>query len=320
MLVIFHILSRNILPLFILIGIGFVLDRKFTLNIVTLSKMNFYLFVPAFVFVSLYQTEIAVDAFMAALVVFLIILSNLLVSQLLARVRRYSIGMKSAFQNSVMFYNTGNIGIPLVTLVFSTGAYLIDGQTPYLAIALATQVVVMVVQNVTTNTLGLFQAGRANLHWKQAILSIARMPTIYMLILALSLKAIPYDMTRLPFWISLDYARLGLIPVGLFTLGVQLSRSHFNWRSFDVFLAVITRLLIGPALALIFIWLLRIDGIVAQALFISTAVPTSVNSALIAVEYENYPDFATQVVVFSTIASMLTMTGVIYLSGLLFSF
>src|SRR5690606_27513798 len=115
-----------ILPLFLLIGIGYFVDKKFSLSIATLSKMNFYLFIPAFIFVNLYQTKIEVDALMAALVVLLVILSNTLISQILGRIRGFSTGLKSAFQNSVMFYNSGNIGIPLITLVFSTGAYLID--------------------------------------------------------------------------------------------------------------------------------------------------------------------------------------------------
>ncbi len=47
-------------------------------------------------------------------------------------------------------------------------------------------------------------------------------------------------------------------------------------------------------------------------------MPTAVNSALIAVENDNHPDFATQVVIMTTILSALTMTGVIYLSNILF--
>ena len=47
-------------------------------------------------------------------------------------------------------------------------------------------------------------------------------------------------------------------------------------------------------------------GMTAQALLIASAMPTSVNSAVIAEEYKNYPDFAAQVVLFSTIISAFT--------------
>ena len=51
---------------------------------------------------------------------------------------------------------------------------------------------------------------------------------------------------------------------------------------------------------------------------IASAMPTSVNSAVIAEEYKNYPEFAAQVVLFSTIISAFTVSLVIYLAGILF--
>ncbi len=62
----------------------------------------------------------------------------------------------------------------------------------------------------------------------------------------------------------------------------------------------------------------RLEGVMAQALFIASAMPTSVNSAVIAEEYKSHPDFAAQTVLFSTVASMLTVTVIIYLSRVLF--
>ncbi|MDD2579385.1 MAG: AEC family transporter [Clostridia bacterium] len=316
--IVLHILSRNILPLFFLILIGYVLDRAFNLDINALLKVNFYVFVPVFTFVNLYQTAIETDALLAMLVTALILLGNMAVSHLLARIRGYSRSMTSAFQNSVMFYNSGNIGIPIVTLVFSSGVFVVNGETPYLSLAVTIQIMVLVIQNITTNTLGFFNAGRASLHWRQAVLNVLKMPAIYMISLAFILKAIPYDFTRIPIWPALEYARGGLVPVALITLGTQLAKSRIHLRNRTVYLAVATRLLIGPLMALALIWLLRIDGIVAQVLLISAAVPSAVNSALIAVEYDNHPDFATQVVVVSTLASAFTLTGVIYLASMLF--
>ncbi|MGK0467029.1 MAG: putative permease [Clostridium sp.] len=49
--IIFRILGRNIFPVFLLIFVGFLLSKKFKLDIMTLSKLNFYIFVPAFFFI-----------------------------------------------------------------------------------------------------------------------------------------------------------------------------------------------------------------------------------------------------------------------------
>ena len=50
MLIFLHILANNIVPVFVIIGLGYIISKKFNLNVFTLSKLNFYLFVPGFIF------------------------------------------------------------------------------------------------------------------------------------------------------------------------------------------------------------------------------------------------------------------------------
>jgi len=312
------ILTNNIIPIFILISLGYLLNRKFNLDIFTLSKLNFYVLVPAFIFSNLYTTNIPIQMVKVFLFGIFIIVCNLFVSSLISRIKGYDTTMKSAFSNSIMFYNSGNVGLPLVTLVFSSYPYIIDGQTPYLDLAVTTQITILVVQNVTTNTLGFFNAGKANLHWKDSIRKILGMPVIYVIPVTLILKALPFDFTKTPVWLVLQYPRNALICVALLALGVQLSKTNLKLNNKDVYLAVGIRLLGGPLLALILIYLMRFDGVIAQTLLISSSVPTSVNSALIAVEYNNRPEFASQVVAATTLLSAFTLTAVIYTARILF--
>jgi len=318
MSLIFYILSHNILPLFTLIGVGILLDKKFRLDINTLTKINFYLFVPAFAFVNLYETKIEIDALKAMIIAVLILIINTLISFFLAKVRHYDRGMRNAFQNSIMFYNSGNFGVPLITLVFSSGMYAVGSDNPYLNIALTTQIMVLVVQNVAVNTLGFYNAASSNMHWKKAVINVLKMPTIYSITLAFILKAVPYDMTQLWIWPALRYAKNGLISIALLTLGVQLSRTKFDFTSKKVYLAVFCRLIIGPVIAFGLVKLFLLDGVMAQALIISSAVPTAVNTALIAVECKNHPDYASQVVLVSTLMCSVTLVAVIYAAAKLF--
>ena len=41
-----HIFMNSMIPIFMLIGVGFVLDKKFKLDLYTLSKLNFYILLP----------------------------------------------------------------------------------------------------------------------------------------------------------------------------------------------------------------------------------------------------------------------------------
>ncbi len=313
-----HILNNNIIPIFLLIFLGYALSKKFNVDINTLTKANFYIFLPVFIFTNIYSTKIPLEMIKICGFAVLVLILNAMIGNLISHKRGYDTGKKFAFLNSVMFYNSGNIGVPLVTLVFSSDPYIIEGSTPYLDLAVAIQITVLVVQNITTNTFGFFNAGRAKLHWKNSIKKIFSMPVIYAIPSALILKLLPYDLTEIPIWKGLEYIRSGLISLALITLGVQLSRTNFQFGSKDAYIASFIRLLGGPTIAFILIKIMGFSGIIAQVLMISTSVPTSVNTALIAVEYNNHPDYASQTVLITTIFSAITLSLVIYLARIIF--
>ncbi|WP_305473934.1 AEC family transporter [Bacillus sp. EB600] len=77
-------------------------------------------------------------------------------------------------------------------------------------------------------------------------------------------------------------------------------------------------MILSPSIAFMIIFILKLEGTTGQALFIASSFPTSRNSALFALEYGNHPEFAAQVVLLSTLFSMMTVTIVVFLSGILF--
>jgi len=318
MSIFFHILGHNILPIFILISLGFLLSKRFTLDIFSLSKLNFHLFVPAFIFVNLYTTTIKLDMFRVFLCGISLLVINDILGRVIARIRNYDVGLTNAFKNSIMFNNSGNIGLSLITLVFSSAPYVIDGGTPYLNEAIAAQIMILVLQNISTNTLGFINAGRATMNIKDSIMQIFTMPAIYAVPLAFILKSINFDFTATTIWPALEYLKDGLVPMALITLGVQLSKTEFDLKNADVHISVFTRLIIGPILAILFIYLWGFTGVIAQTVLIVYSVPTAVNTALIALECDSCQDFASQAVMVSTIFSAVTLTVAIYAARIIF--
>lgn len=313
------ILTNNLIPIFTLIFIGILVDRKFQLNVSTLSKLNLYVFVPAFIFVNVYTTQIPLEMLKALAIALLILFTNWLLSLLIGKIRKFDASMTNAFASSIMFYNSGNFGIPLITLVYSSKPFLINGETPYLDFALTVQVIVLIVQNVSLNTLGVFNATRGTSgSIKTALKKSLSLPAIYFVIAAFIFKFIPYDLTQFPLWPALNYAKNGLISIALITLGVQLSHTKFKLKDPNVYLSVLTRLLLGPVIALFLVFVFGLDGIIAQVMIISAGLPTAVNTALIAVEFKNKPDFASQTVMVATLLSSITLTGVIYFATKMF--
>ncbi|NLI92939.1 MAG: AEC family transporter [Peptococcaceae bacterium] len=313
-----YILGNNIIPVFIIIGLGFLLSKIFDLNIFTLSKLNFYLFVPGFIFFNLYTANLSLDILKILFLAVTYMIANDLLARIISKIRKYDVGMTNAFKNSIMFNNAGNIGVSLITLVFSNAPYVIGGKTPYLNQALTAQVIILTFINITMNTIGFYNAGKAKKNIKDSIYQILTMPSIYAILLALLLKYFNIDIITTPLWPTLQYIKDGLVPMALLTLGVQLSKTEFDFGNIDVNIAVFTRIIIGPILALLCIYLFDFSGVVAQTVLISYSVPTAVNTALIAVECDNYQNFASQEVMISTILSAITLTSAIYLAGILF--
>lgn len=305
-----YILLNNISPIFFLIFLGYLLDKAFKLDIKSFSKVNFYICVPAFIFVNVYKTDIQLELLRAIVFAIFILAALAIVSAVVGRLRKNKPSLTNAFMNSVMFYNSGNFGLPLIALTFRN--------SPMLDYAVSVQVMVLMVQNITTNTIGFYNAGRGQNSFVTVLKTILRMPVVYALTSALVLKVLPYDVTGFFLWPAFEYMRDGMVLVALLSLGVQLSIATLNVKNVDVYIATFIRLLGGPAIAYLLVNLLGIDGVMAQVLFISSSVPSAVNTALIAVEFDNEPDFAAQVVITTTLLSAITLTGVIYLSGILF--
>lgn len=299
-----HILLNNVVPLSIMIGIGAVLERVFKLDIRTLSKLNFYFFSPALLFVMLYESTITVDIALQVLLFFIIFYAMLLaVVEIVIRLRRLSDGMPSAMRNSVIFYNSANFAIPLNQLVFANNPF-----------TLSVQLIIMVMQSILPNTFGIFTINLQRMRIKDALKVVFTFPAIYVVPLALLLKGFDVPIPD-PLYTPISYIAQAFVATALVTLGVQLGQmkwnvSHFNLLFYSNFL----RLLVSPALGFLVVWMLGFEGLMAQALVLSCAVPTSLSSMLLAVEFKNEPEFASQAVFTSTVLSIFTVTAVIALT------
>ncbi|GAB2676777.1 AEC family transporter [Paenibacillus thermoaerophilus] len=297
-----HILTHNVIPLTIMIGLGMLLQRAFKLDIKTLSKLNFYLFSPGVAFVMLYNSSLSFEVILEVLLFFSIFfIALIVVVEIVVRLRRYRPGMRSAMRNSVLFYNSANYAIPLNQLVFVNDPF-----------TLSIQIIIMMMQNLIPNTYGVYSVNAHKQTLRQTLRTIASLPTIYVIPFVILLRVFDIPVPE-PIWIPLNYIASGFIVTALVTLGVQLGSMNWSLRLADVLLSNALRLCVSPLLGFLVVLLLGIQGTTAQALVLSCAVPTSLSSVLLAVEFDNEPEFASQVVFASTLFSVFTVTIVIYL-------
>lgn len=298
-----HIILHNIIPLSIMIGLGAGLYRRFQLDIKTFSKLIFYLFTPVMIFKLLYESELsAVILFQIIGFVVSFLLSLYAITEMMVRFRGLDGGMKSAMRNSVLFYNSANYAIPLNQLVFANNPF-----------TMSIQLIVMVFQSVLPHTYGIYAVNAHKSTLKDTLRTISRMPVIYAVPLAILLKELHVPIPQ-PVYEPVTYIANGYTALALLTLGVQLAQMKWQpERLADIAWSNALRLCGGPVIGFAIVWAMGLNGLMAQALVLSCAVPTSLASVLLAVEFDNEPDFASQAVFASTVLSTVTVTIVIYL-------
>jgi len=302
------IFFQIVAPILILLIVGAILQKKFHFNLKALSHLITYCFMPAAVFVNIYETKIEMSV-IGQLTVFIVLFigSQMMLSHYLAKMLKLDRQESAVFKNSVVLINSGNYGIPVAQMIFVTQP-----------IGVAIQVILVIFQNMTTYTYGLYNLISATKSGMEIVRDFLKLPIIHALWIGalLNYLNVPIPQT---FQIPLDYVAGGFVAVALITLGAQLSQIEIKTMfNKTIFISCFTRLIVGPAVALGIIYVLGIEGVVAQSLFIASAFPTSRNSSSLALEYDIESATAAQTVLFSTIISCLTVTVVIYISNILF--
>ncbi|MFK7694676.1 AEC family transporter [Paenibacillus sp. HJGM_3] len=297
-----YILLNNVVPLSLMIAAGVVLQLVFKLDIRTLSKLNFFLFSPCIMFLMLYESAITLNIMLQVLLfICAFFAASYILIGVVMKLRGYSGSMKSAMRNSVLFYNSANYAIPLNQLVFVNDPF-----------TLSIQIIIMMMQSLLPNTYGIYSVNSHRQSMRETLRTILTMPTIYVIPIALTMRWLHIPLPH-PIYISIDYVGKGFIATALITLGVQLGGMKWRLQLSDVMLSNVMRLCVGPLLGFVLVWALGIEGDMAKALVLSCAVPTSLSSVLLAVEFDSEPEFASQAVFSSTVFSIFTVTFVIYL-------
>ena len=297
-----------IAPIFAMMMAGWVVQKKIGLDTRSLTKLNFWIFVPAVLWVQITESTLSSRDMGLVVVHFAIVFSTMgLLSWQVARLFGATDRVKRALTSSVLFYNSGNYGIPAAQFAFAGNA----------GFAIAVQSIVIMLQNVSNFSIGLslHAGGREDSRLSHTLRAIFKLPMIYVLaaawvwrgIVAATGATVPAPLDK-----SLHAIADGMVPVALVTLGAQMAslKSH----KFDRFLglALGMRLLVAPAFSWLVVWLLGIQSDLAPSLVVSASFPTAVNSALLAMEFDNEPDFAASVVFYSTLLSAVSVSFFIF--------
>ncbi len=302
-----EILSVLFLPMTALTFLGYLGRRIWKIDGNTLIVLNLYFFVPAVLFVKIVEARVEAPFVLLVLGFVLGIEAVMLaVSWMVGRVFGLDRSVRMAFGNSLLFFNSGNFGLPMADLAFHQNST-----------ATAVQVFIMLFQNITGNTLGVFRSKRGQGTAKSALLAVFGLPALYVIVAAVLVKSWAVPLPA-PLWSTLKFLSGGFVAIALITLGTQLADIRGRAHLPLALSASILRLVLSPLLGIAAAWALGLEGVLAQSLVLGISTPPAVNTAQLARRYDNEPELAAQTVLVGTALSGFTITATLVVVQILF--
>ncbi|MDX1617104.1 MAG: AEC family transporter [Candidatus Promineifilaceae bacterium] len=297
------IFAQNILPIFLVAGLGFLMRRLMAVGKKAVSTVTFYAFSPALVFSSLVTSQVdgsellQLVAFTVAITLAMGLIA-LLASRLLRLGRKDTIALLLV----VMFVNSGNYGLTLNELRY--------GQA-----GLSRAIVFFVTSTIIVYSLGIFVASMGSANWRNSAGRLFRLPAFYAVVFSLAVYWTDVQVPE-PLMRGIEVAGAGAIPLMLIVLGMQIA----DLKSFSgVWLAgpaTLLRLVVAPLLAVPLAAWLNLQGVGRSAAIIEASMPTAVITTILATEFDVKPGLVTSTVVLTTLISAVTLPLVISLLGL----
>jgi predicted permease len=288
------IFSQDILPIFVIAAVGFVLARYVGASVRTLSTVSFHALSPCLVFDQLVTNRVDVTQAWRVVVFCLLLTTAIaIVARLAAIPLRLERTTLSSFLLVVIFSNSGNYALPVVLFAFGRES-------------LAFASVYFVTSAILVYTVGVFVAASGHGDLRAALRGVTRVPAVWAVVAAVTVLATGIDVPQAimrPVGMLSDAA----IPAMILVLGMQLERHTRPEHPAAVGTAVTLSLCVAPVIAFALAALLGLHGPARQASILEASMPSAVATTVLALQYDLDPSFSTSVVLFSTLLSPFTL-------------
>lgn len=285
------------LPVALIIAMGYIGNKTLKLDQSTLSQISVYILAPALVADSFYRTTISNDVALKLLLAYILTTGIIYGSVvIISKFLKLSVDDNKSLLAIGLCPNNGNMGLSIIA--FSLGDE-----------ALERAVIYMIFSSVV-----LFGMLPGMLKGDSLITSLKltwKLPLIWSMLLGITLHftgiILPFNMGK-----SLEWLGISAIPIALIILGIQLSKTKFEFGMTE-FTATIGRLAIAPIIAYSIGKLVGLEGLDLQVLTLQTAMPTAVNAVIMIKEFGGNTTMVARTIIISTVMSFATLPFLIWL-------
>jgi predicted permease len=280
-----------ILPVIFVVLIGYLWNKyNKDFNPIAVTKLVANIGLPCLIYDSLTRSNLTINIyFKIFLSAFLVLAIGFLFGYLLIKIFRLP---SIKLTTPLMHPNTGNMGIPLSLLAFGN-----EG----LALAAGFASIVMV-SHFTANT----AISSGNYTLKKIIFSPVLLSLIFSLIILF------YKIEMPIFFNSITKILSGfVIPLVLLSLGISLSKINIKKLKIGFILGLF-KLISGPFIGLLVVYLLKLDGNVAKVVILQASMPAAILTYLIAAQNNSYDQEIGTAVFVSTIGSAFSIPIILF--------
>ncbi len=295
MTLLLSIFANDVLPIFIVAAVGFAIARVLGGDVRTVSRISFNALSPCLVFHLIVTSSLSAGDFgRMMLLTFAVIGGVGLIARLATLPLRLDRATLSGFLLVVMFSNSGNYGLPVVLFAFGREA-------------LAHAAVYFVANAIATYSLGVFLASAGRRSLGAAAKGVLRVPAVWGVVAAGAVLGLGVGIPT-PVMRPIELLSGAALPVMILVLGMQLERSGWPDRPGLVLLASVLTLVVTPLIAVGATHVLGLTGAARQAAIVQSGMPSAVLTTILALEFDVAPSFVTACVLFSTLASPVSVT------------
>jgi predicted permease len=278
----FERLLGIILPVFLVIALGFLYAKRAKPDMTWVNRINLNVLAPALIFSALASKEFDLAANRALILGAIgVVVGSGLLAWPFAKLLHEDV---RTFVPPMMFNNCGNMGLPLAVLAF--------GQ-----VGLSAMVALFTISNLIQFTVGVHIVNRHAEFWP-----VFRNPMVIATFIGFAFAIVQ---PPLPDWLTLSIKMTGdaMIPLMLISLGARMAT--LNWGGWN--LGVIGALvcpLTGIAMAALLSPVLGLDTVQEGLLILFGSLPPAVLNFMVAEQYNQEPAKVASIVLIGNLASL----------------
>lgn len=284
-----HAIINIVLPVFIIIGVGFFFGKVKEINLHSVNDLILYITTPCLIISSLSKFPLDINITWK---IFLCVAGIVVLSMAVGLLMTKALSLPSrVYVPPLMFANTGNMGLPLILFAFGQAGF-------------NNGILYMVATTLMHYTLGIVLVNT-----DRDPLEIFKLPLVYSTVIGMTISVSDVE---LPVALGRSIELLGeiSIPAMIFSLGYKLSGIRLT-NVFLSFLFGTTRILLGFALGMLFVEMLGLGGLAAKVVILQASMPPAVFNFVLAEKYSIDSRRVASIIMAGTISSLFILPFII---------